>query len=223
MTDSERSRKRSDSEEIWVLDFTPESAQDFRERLLEENRANPNKPIIVYIDSYGGQVDALAKMIATMDEVSNPIITACMGKAMSCGAILLSHGDIRYCDDHSRVMIHKVSAATAGDTEDIANDAAEFTRLNNYWMSFVAANCNLKGGHEELEKIMKSKEGRDRYMTAKDALDFGIVDVVGKPKIISATMYEVVSVPDKMPIKKRATLRAQYSKKVNKEVRRVRK
>ncbi len=98
----ERPVKRiSNTDEIWVIEFTAESAQEFREKLLEQSKDNPNRPIIVYIDSYGGQVDALAKMISTMDEIPNPIITACVGKAMSCGAILLSHGDIRFCDPHS--------------------------------------------------------------------------------------------------------------------------
>lgn len=203
-------KNRNDSEEIWVLEFTPESAQEFRDRVMEEHKENPNKPIIVNIDSYGGSVDALAKMIATMDEVNNPIITCCMGKAMSCGAILLSHGDIRFCDPHSRVMVHKVSAIASGDADDVKNDAVEISRINEYWLGLLATNCNIKGGYDQLSTQIKEKDGRDRYMTAEEAVKFGIVDAVGIPKIATIVMYEVINGPTKMPIKKRAALRAKH-------------
>src|ERR1700693_3667985 len=114
-----------DSDEILVNDFTEDSAQEFRDKLLEAAKDDPMKPIVVYIDSYGGEVDALAKMIETMDEVSNPVITVAMGKAMSCGAMLLSHGDIRFCGKHSRVMIHEVSIGTGGDVHDVESTAKE--------------------------------------------------------------------------------------------------
>lgn len=222
-----RDSKTNNSDEIWVLDFTPESAQEFRDRLLAESHENPNRPILVYIDSYGGQVDALAKMIATIDEISNPVITCCMGKAMSCGAILLSHGDVRFADPHSRIMVHKVSGGVVGDSEDIANDAAEITRMNKYWLGFLAENCNIKGGYAELESKLKSKDGRDRYMTAQEAIDFGIIDVVGHPKIVVQAVYEVLTVPEKISLKQRAAMRSEYAKelraKPKKEAQNVRK
>lgn len=203
--------------EIWVLEFTAESAQEFRERIMTESKENPNKPIIIYVDSYGGQVDALAKMISTMDEIPNPIVTCCIGKAMSCGAILLSHGDLRFCDPHSRIMIHKVSSAIGGDSEDLTNDATEVARLNEYWMGLMAANCHIKGGYRGLEKIMKSKDGRDRYLTAKEAQEIGIIDIVGKPRLASMVMHEIVDSPEKISISKRASLRAQHRKEILKK------
>lgn len=211
-----RYKKNTSNEEIWVLDFTPDSAQEFRIRLLEESQDNPNKPIIIRINSYGGHVDSLAAMISTMDEVPNPLITVTQGCAMSCGAILLSHGDVRFCDPHSRIMVHKVSASTSGDSEDITNDAAEIARLNHYWLGFLADNCNIKGGYTELETLLKSRDGRDRYMTAKDAVSFGIVDVVGLPHLVGMASYEVVGIPEKISLKQRASLRAQYGKPVKK-------
>lgn len=209
---SKPSKKQSNSDEIWVTDFTQEAAQEFREKLLDESRDNPSRPIIVYIDSYGGSVDALAKMIAAMDEIPNPIITACMGKAMSCGILLLSHGDVRFCDPHSRIMIHKVSSGTWGQVDEMKNDVAETARLNEYWMSFLATNSNMKGGYDELNAYIKSKDGSDRYLTAAEAKRLGVVDVVGRPKIVSVTAYEVVSGPDKISIHKRAKMRDEYKK-----------
>lgn len=125
---------KSDSDEIWVIKFDEESAQEFREQVIRASRNDPTQPIVVYIDSYGGLVDSLAKMIETMDEMPNPFITVCMGKAMSCGAVLLSHGDIRWCGKHSRVMVHEVSSGTQGDVNDMKADAQEADRLNKWFM-----------------------------------------------------------------------------------------
>jgi ATP-dependent Clp protease protease subunit len=214
MKQGARDHRSNSSDEIWVLDFTPESAQDFRDQVMTQSQEDPNKPIIIYIDSYGGQVDSMAKMIGTLDEISNPIVTCCIGKAMSCGAILLSHGDIRFIDQHSRVMIHKVSGGAIGDSEDVANDAAEITRINKYWLGFLAENCNIGGGYLDLEKRLKSKEGRDRYLTASEAIEFGIVDQIGCPKINVLSSYAVTVMPEKISLKQRASLRLKYSKQL---------
>lgn len=196
--------------EIWVTDFDTDSAIDFTNKIKAFSDQDPNKPIIIHINSYGGSIDALSCMISAMDSVSNPIITSVTGSAMSCGAILLSHGDMRFCDPHARVMVHRVSAATWGDSDDMKNDVAEIERLNRYWLGFLAVNSNMAGGYDELESVMKSKDGRDRYLNANEALEFGLIDQVGRPKLIQATLYEVVSGPDKMPIQKRAKLREQF-------------
>lgn len=184
-------------DEIWVNEFTESSAQRFRESVLYAAKQNSQKPIIIYIDSYGGNADSLATMIATMDDVDNPIITVCMGKAMSCGAILLSHGDLRFCDQHARVMIHEVSSGTYGDVHDIAADAAEIKRLNEHFMTLLAKNCGLKNGYSDLRKMIKEQDGRDKYLSAQEAKEFGIVDMVGLPKISVSTVYELSVTPPK--------------------------
>lgn len=187
---------KNESDEIWVLEFTPESAQEFRDQLLKAAK-DPNQPIIIYIDSYGGYVDSLAKMIATMDEVPNPLITVAMGKAMSCGAILLSHGDIRWCDRHSRIMIHEVSGVAQGDVHDVMADSIEHKRLNKYFLGLLAKNCGIKDGYDGLRRIIKDRDGRDMYLDASSAVKFGIVDAVGTPKVSAITLYDVQTVPQK--------------------------
>ncbi len=180
-------------DEIWVNKFDEASAAMFRDRLLKTVSVDPAQPIVIYIDSYGGYVDSLAKMIDTMDEVTNrfgtTLITVCMGKAMSCGAILLSHGDIRYCGTNSRVMIHEVSSVAFGDVHDIANDAQETKRLNEHFLGLLANNCNIKNGYKGLRKIIKERDGRDIWLDADESLKFGIVDYVGLPKITKLTQY----------------------------------
>lgn len=184
--------RSSSRDEIWVNKFDEESAQEFREDLLEAAKGDPQRPIVIYIDSYGGFVDALAKMIETMDEVPNPLVTVCMGKAMSCGAILLSHGDVRFCGPHSRVMVHEVSGGVqVGDVHDMYNDATEVKRLNKHFLGLLAQNCKIEGGYEGLRKLIKGREGRDMWMDAETSLKFGIVDAVGLPKVDHNTINQV--------------------------------
>jgi ATP-dependent Clp protease protease subunit len=199
---STKTKPKDLSGEIWVIDFDEESAQDFRERVLFKSKEQPEEPIVVFIDSYGGSADGLAKMIETLDEVPNPIITACIGKAMSAGAMLLSHGDVRYCGRHSRVMIHEVSGGVGGNVHDMYADAIETKRLNAHFMGLLARNCNIPGGYEGIRKIIKSRDGRDLYLDANEAVRFGIVDFVGMPHIISVVQTQAVTVP----IKKRVRL-----------------
>lgn len=176
--------------EIWVNRFDEETATEFRSCVMLQSKLDPSRPIFIYIDSYGGYVDALAKMIETLDEIPNPVVTVCMGKAMSCGAILLSHGDLRFCGKHSRVMIHEVSSGTSGDVHEMHADVQETKRLNEHFMGLLAKNCGYSG-YPELRKMIKEQDGRDRYLNAEAALEFGIVDVVGLPKLNVMGMYEI--------------------------------
>jgi ATP-dependent Clp endopeptidase proteolytic subunit ClpP len=187
----------SDYEEIWVTAFNEDAAQKFREKVIKRSEISARAPIVIYIDSYGGYVDSLAKMIETLDEIPNPIVTVCMGKAMSCGAILLSHGDIRYCGRHSRVMVHEVSAGAIGDVHDCHNDTKEGLRLNRYFLGLLAKNCGIKGGYDGLRRIIKERDGREIWLDAKSSLEFGLVDKIGLPKVNSITLFEVADVPAK--------------------------
>lgn len=187
-----------ESSEIWVTKFDSEHAQKFREQVLIASKEDASAPVTIYIDSYGGSVDALSKMIETLDEIENPIITVCMGSAMSCGAILLSHGDVRFLGPHSRVMVHEVSSGTWGDVHDMHADVKETVRLNQYFMGLLAKNCGFKN-YAELRSVIKCQDGRDRYLHSGEAVKFGIVDVIGIPKIRSKASYEVGKVSSKEP------------------------
>lgn len=190
------------SNEIWVTKFDEDHAQKFRQQVLESSKIDPNKPVVIYIDSYGGYVDALAKMVETLDEIPNPVVTVCMGKAMSCGAILLSHGDVRFLGAHSRVMVHEVSSGTYGDVHDMHADVKETVRLNEHFMGLLAHNCGFKN-YAELRSVIKDQDGRDRYLFGEDAIKFGIVDVIGLPKITGRLSYEVSKQARKQPFEAR--------------------
>jgi ATP-dependent Clp protease protease subunit len=203
-------------DEIWVNEFTEESAQEFREALMSEAKGDILRPIVIYIDTYGGQIDALAKMIETMDELPNPMVTVAVGKAMSCGAVLLSHGDVRFCGTHARIMIHEMSGGTHGDVHDISADAEEMKRLNRYFMGLLAKNCGIKGGYETLRKIIKGQDGRDNYMDAKAALEFGIVDAMGMPVVNRLKLYDVSVKPQKIKTLEKKPTKKSESKRSRK-------
>jgi ATP-dependent Clp protease protease subunit len=198
--DSEMADSAPKTDEVWVLEFNTQAAQEFRDAVVSKSKQDINKPIVVYIDSYGGNVDALAKMISTLEEIPNPIVTVCQGKAMSAGAILLSHGDIRFCDPHSRVMIHEVSSGTAGDVNDMHVDTEEAKRLNSWMLDLLAKNCGYSS-HKDIKKFIKDGDGRDVYLGAEAALKFGIVDFVGTPTVLCSVQYEVACTPDKQRIR----------------------
>lgn len=185
------------TKEIYVTSFTEKSAQQFREQVQEVvGEYGPDRPIVVYIDSYGGFVDSLASMLETMDEVPNPFITVAIGKSMSCGAILLSHGDYRFCGRYARVMVHEVQSGAWGNVRSMKNDVNEVLRLNCRMMELLAKNCGMKS-YEELKERFKQKDADELWMSPEDALKFGIVDYVGMPKLIPVSTYQCGVLPEK--------------------------
>lgn len=191
----------SHGKEIWVNQFDEKSAQRFRERVLEISEEDPNTAIIIHIDSYGGYVDSLAKMIETMDEVPNRFITICLGKAMSCGAILLSHGDLRFCGRYSRIMVHNVSSASWGDVYSIKSGSDEAMRLNKVFMGLLAENCGMS--YDKLqEQIRAATDSKEIWMDAEQAKVFGIVDEAGLPEMQMMVQWSYNLKPKKDKIKK---------------------
>jgi ATP-dependent Clp protease protease subunit len=193
-------------EDIIVNSFNEESAKEFRKQVIARNLLDPNMPIVVYIDSYGGYLDSLNSMLETIEQVSNPIITVCIGKAMSCGAVLLAAGDHRFCGRNSRVMIHQSTGGDYGPVEGLQKNVDECKRVNDVFMSFLAKRCNKT--LSELKQIIKDNESRDFYLDASACQKFGIVDAIGTPAIKQIVMYQI----DISPEKKYASFRQNKSK-----------
>lgn len=181
--------------EIRVTQFTERSAQIFREQVLQAADESSEKPIIIYIDSYGGYVDSLAAMLEVLDEVPNTIITVADGKAISCGAILLAHGDFRFCGRYARIMIHRVSSGSWGDVFQVKSAADEGLRINRKFMELLAQNCGKT--YEQLEQQIRASDGQELWLTPEDALTFGIIDHVGMPRTVSVTQHQVGLTPVK--------------------------
>ena len=135
---------------------------------------NPDKDISIYINSPGGSVTAGLAIYDTMQYVKCPIQTICMGQAASMAAILLAGGSKgkRYALPSSRVMIHQPRGGIEGQESDIAIHTKEIIRLKKLSIEYLA---NHTG--KSYDQVAKDIE-RDFYMSADDAIKYGIIDHV---------------------------------------------
>jgi ATP-dependent Clp protease, protease subunit len=141
-------------------------------QLLFLESENPDKDISMYINSPGGAVTAGLAVYDTMQYVKCQVQTICMGQAASMGAILLAGGTEgkRYALPSSRVMIHQPWGGVEGQESDISIQAKEIVRLKNLTIDYFSH--NTKKSKEQVTADME----RDFYMSAEDALTYGIVD-----------------------------------------------
>lgn len=135
---------------------------------------NPDKDISIYINSPGGNVTSGLAIYDTMQYIKCSVQTICLGQAASMGAFLLAGGTKgkRFALPSSRVMIHQPSGGTEGQESDISVQAREILRLKDLMIDHLAENTG-----KPRETVARDME-RDFYMSAKDALEYGIVDNV---------------------------------------------
>jgi ATP-dependent Clp protease, protease subunit len=175
---------------IWVTEFDSKAAVEFCNALFRKAEQDPTKPILIYINSPGGEVSGMLSMISAMDAVPNKTITVSMGFAMSAGCFLLAHGDFRFASPYTRVMLHKIQGGFIGSLDDLQNETEEMSRLNEQMFGLFASDTGKSV--EEITEAVKIK--RELYFSATEAKDFGIIDVVGIPRvtpIIQPTQWQV--------------------------------
>jgi ATP-dependent Clp protease protease subunit len=143
-------------------------------QLLFLEAEDPEKDIIMYINSPGGVVTAGMAIFDTMNYIKPDIQTVCIGQAASMGALLLSSGTKgkRFALENSRIMIHQPLGGARGQASDIEIQAREILRLKENLAEILAKNCN-----QNLEKIHKDTE-RDNFMSSKEAVEYGLIDKV---------------------------------------------
>jgi ATP-dependent Clp protease protease subunit len=143
-------------------------------QLLFLEADNPERDIHVYINSPGGSVSSGLAIYDTMQYLRSPINTICMGLAASMGAFLLTAGrkGKRHALPHSRIMIHQPSGGAQGTAADIEIQAKEILYLRGKMNELMARHTG-----RALEQIERDVD-RDRFMSANEALDYGIVDHV---------------------------------------------
>jgi ATP-dependent Clp protease protease subunit len=166
---------------VTVNDFDEESVVKFAEAMSKAENTG-QKVIPIVIDSYGGYCDSVIAMMEIIKQASLPVATICIGKAMSCGAILLTCGDegLRYCAPSSRIMIHEIRAGAIGKVTDIANSAEEFERLNKFILETMSLNCGHKPNY--FEDIIHDKGHTDWFLTASEAVKHNIVQEIRVPR-----------------------------------------
>lgn len=145
-------------------------------QLLFLEYENPEQPIYMYINSPGGSVSAGMAVFDTMRNIKAPVITVCTGLAASMGAFLLAAGDVRMSLPNSRIMIHQPLGGTQGQATEMEIGTREILkirdRLNGYLSDFSG---------QPLEKIKADTE-RDYWLTAQEALEYGLIDHVQEPQ-----------------------------------------
>jgi ATP-dependent Clp protease protease subunit len=149
-------------------------ANDVMAQLLVLESTDPDRDILVYINSPGGSFTALTAIYDTMSYVRPEIQTYCMGQAASAAAVLLAAGTKgkRFALEHSRVLIHQPSGEGQGQATDLEIQANEILRMRGLLEEMLS---NHTG--QTVEQVRLDIE-RDRILTSHQAKDYGLVDAV---------------------------------------------
>ncbi len=150
------------------------SAKDLTDRLMYLEALDPGKEITFYINSPGGGVTSGMVVYDTMQMISSPVSTVCMGMAASMGSILLSGGEKgrRFIYKHGEVMIHQPSGGGRGTSADLEIMAVQMQKAKMMGAQILADNTG-----QTIEKILKDFD-RDHWMDAQESIAYGIVDGV---------------------------------------------
>ncbi|MBC8142016.1 MAG: ATP-dependent Clp endopeptidase proteolytic subunit ClpP [Armatimonadetes bacterium] len=142
--------------------------------LLFLEKSDPDRDIDLYINSPGGSVSAGLAIYDTMQTIKCDVSTICVGMAASMGASLLAGGakGKRYSLPHSRIMIHQGSAGFQGTAIDIQIQAAEILKMNQEMIRLLAEHTG------QTEERVREDTDRDYFMTAQEALAYGVIDAV---------------------------------------------
>ncbi len=143
-------------------------------QLLFLEKMDPKKPITLYVNSPGGHVTAGLAIYDTMQYIKPDVITICVGLAASMGSIILAGGakGKRYALKHSEVMIHQPLGGMEGQAVDIKIAADHIMKTGDTLYKILADHTG-----QDLETIRKDCD-RDNYMSAKEAMKYGLIDKV---------------------------------------------
>jgi ATP-dependent Clp protease protease subunit len=143
-------------------------------QLLFLEAENPDKDIFLYINSPGGSVTAGMAIYDTMQFINPDVSTLCIGQAASMGALLLTAGakKKRFCLPNSRIMIHQPLGGFQGQASDIEIHAKEILYLKDKLNNILSTHTG-----QTIEKVSQDTD-RDNFMSAQDAMDYGLIDKV---------------------------------------------
>lgn len=158
-----------------------EVANSIIAQLLLLDSENPEKDIMLYINSPGGVITSGLAIYDTIKLIKADVSTICLGEAASMGAFLLSAGTKgkRMALPSARIMIHQPLGGAKGQATDIEIEAKEIVRMKNELNALLAEHCG-----QPIQKIKADTE-RDYYMSAQQALDYGLID-----KVITSSVIE---------------------------------
>ena len=147
-------------------------------QLLFLEKQDPKKDIVFYVNSPGGQVSSTLAMYDTMQLIAPDVSTVCLGMAASGGAIILMAGakGKRFALPHSEIMIHQPLGGTEGQATDIAIHAEHIIKTKDLLNELIALHSGQKPAKVKIDTE------RDKFLTANEALAYGLIDkiIVGK-------------------------------------------
>lgn len=151
-------------------------------QLLHLESQDAEKDISLYINSPGGEVYSGLAILDTMNFIKPQVSTICVGMAASMAAVLLSAGakGKRFCLPHSKVMIHQPSGGAQGQQTEIEIVAEEIKKTRRELNQILS---NASG--QPIEKVQADTE-RDNYLTASEALDYGLIDRIVTSRDLAA-------------------------------------
>ena len=160
-----------------VTPINDEVANNVMAQMIFLEYENPEKDITLYINSPGGYVSAGLAIYDTMQHIRPNVATICVGDSISMAAILLAAGTKgkRYALPHSRIMLHQPSGAVTGQSTDIQVHAKELVRTREMLSKIIAEHTG-----RSIEDVREKTE-RDFFLTAEEALEFGVIDEIFKP------------------------------------------
>ncbi|CED84174.1 atp-dependent clp protease proteolytic subunit [Phaffia rhodozyma] len=170
---------------MFVGDVDEQSTSLITNQLLYLEAVDAETPIQMYINSYGGSLTDVLSIYDTMEFVSPPIHTVCIGQASSSASLLLAAGakGHRAILPNASVMMHQPYGGRQGQQSDIAIAAKETLRQRDLLESLYQKHCIKEGeSAEECKLRFRTALERDFYLTPIEAKDFGIVDRVQLPK-----------------------------------------
>lgn len=155
-------------------DISHDAAVSVVSQLLLLASEDEDKPISLYIMTPGGEISSALAIYDTMQMISCPVATYCLGEAASAGAFLLSagHPGRRYALPNCRIMMHQPMGEAEGDSTDIQIQAEEMASLRETLFSLMASHTG-----RTVQRITKDFE-RDRWMGAAEAKKYGLIDKV---------------------------------------------
>jgi ATP-dependent Clp protease protease subunit len=147
-------------------------------QLMYLSQVDPKRHITMHIDTPGGSVKGGLSMVDVMDYIPNDIETINTGMAASMGSVLLGAGTkgMRSSLRHSRTMLHQSSGGAGGNIQDARITFEEWEKVNTELFKLLGSYCD-----KDPKKVMKDAS-RDLWLSADEALKYGIIDEVIKPK-----------------------------------------
>ena len=158
--------------------ISDEVANAVMAQLIFLEYSDPDKDILLYLNTPGGLVDAGLAIYDTIQHIKPDVSTICVGSCASMGAVLLAAGakGKRYALPHSHIMLHQPSGGAGGQSTDIQIHAREIVRTRETLNGIIS-----RHGGRPLDEVAKKTE-RDLYLNAEEALEFGVIDEILHPK-----------------------------------------